>query len=109
MAGFLDPNRTRTIAVAKPLPPVVAVVPPQPTFIPYYDPSRIIKNIRVVADLRQQGTERGEVQTGDNGTLGPGSIAPPRTNGGAVAPPVTEKNVLIPIALAIGTFILLGG
>jgi hypothetical protein len=43
--------------------------------IPYYDPSRVIDEDRlvVVDDMRQQGAERGEVQEGDAGTLGPGS------------------------------------
>ena len=121
MAGFLGPRarariRARAAApAAKPAAPVAPVDPMQvrATSIPYYDPSRVIKYVKIVQDMRQQGTERGEVQTGDNETLGPGSndgqIAPPRTNGGVSRPPVTEKNVLIPIALAIGAFILLGG
>lgn len=96
-----------------PAPPAVSVAPvttPQvirATTIPYYDPSRIFKDIKVVSDLRQSGTERGEVQTGDDGFLGPGSIDP--QEGLPTVTPVTAKNNLVPIALAIAAFLLLGG
>lgn len=91
-----------------PAPTPVATVAPvtRETFIPHYDPSRIFKNIKVVTDLRQQGTERGEIQAGDNGTLGPGSIDPSQITSVKVVKP---QNNLIPIAIAIGLFILLGG
>jgi len=87
-------------------------LPSRPDYSTYYDPSRVVDldRIRVVKDLRQSGNERGETQTGDSGILGPGSgdgsqIASPST-GGAKAP---VKNNLIPIALAVAAFILLGG
>ena len=79
-----------------------------PTSIPYYDQSRIFKDIKVVADMRQSGTERGEMQTGDDGYLGPGSVAPPVT----IMPvklEMPEKNPLVPIALAIAAFFIFGG
>lgn len=90
-------------------PPVATrTILPRATSIPVYDQSRIFKDIKLVADLRQTGAERGEVQTGDNGTLGPGSIAPPLTVKPTAAP-VTEKNNLVPIAIAIAAFLILGG
>lgn len=91
-----------------PVAPVVTQQAPRPTSIPFYDPSRIFKDIKVVSDLRQSGTERGEVQTGDDGFLGPGSIAPPQEG----LPIVTVKSAqpnLVPIALAIAAFLLFGG
>jgi len=54
--------------------PIIGVVSPKPTLIPYYDPSRIFKDIKVVEDLRQSGSERGEIQTGDGEMLGPGVV-----------------------------------
>ena len=92
----------------------VGLVDPQKTFIPYYDPSRIFKDIKVVTDLRQSGAERGEVQTGDNGILSP-SEAPSGAivaGGGVPGQPVTPAiadNKLIPIALAVAAFVLFGG
>lgn len=69
-----------TIVSFAPVVPV-AIGPPRATFIPHYDPSRIFKDIKVVSDMRQSGTERGEVQAGDGEMLGPidsGGIAPPQ-------------------------------
>ena len=105
----------RVAPTAPPRPPSVisvarnGVVTSQATNIPYYDSSRIIKDIKVVKDMRQSGTERGETQTGDDGFLGPGS-------GGRVAPPsagtpvaVDVKNKwLVPAAL-VAAFFLFGG
>lgn len=117
-SGFVG-SRRQPVKIAPPAPQATIMpVPGQtiihlPISIPYYDPSRIFKDIKVVADMRQQGTERGEVQTGDNGILGPGSsdasqIAPPQT-GLPAAPGTVGKNNLVPIALAIGAFLLFGG
>lgn len=117
MAGYegsawVRPRVYSPPAPPPPPPPTVAPVAaqtviPQATFIPSYDPARIFKDIKVVADLRQSGEERGEVQSGDNGTLGPGSIAPPQT-GLPTAAPVAKTN-LAPILLAIAAFVILGG
>lgn len=109
--GFVGPRRVAT--PPRPAPgPVVTVMDARgrPTVIPYYDPSRIFKDIKVVADMRQQGTERGETQTGDNGTLGPGGIAPPRIAlpGAPGTPGAPGKNALIPLAL-VAAFLLFGG
>lgn len=82
-------------------------------FISHYDPSRVmdIDQMRVVKDLRQSGTERGETQTGDSGMLGPGGgVAPPGTAAGARgAPGAPGELPLVPIALAVAAFILFGG
>lgn len=113
--GLIGPRRYRQppVRVAPP-PRVASPVAARPqvtraTSIPYYSQSRIFKDIKVVKDMRQSGTERGETQSGDSGTLGPGSIAPPQTgvatNGKLVAP----QNNLIPLALAAAAFILFRG
>jgi hypothetical protein len=74
------------------------------TFIPYYGAERIFKDIKVVTDLRQSGTERGEVQTGGDAMLGPGDTMKVPTK---IAAP--QQNNLVPIALAIAAFVFLGG
>ena len=108
------PSIPRTIArTITATAPVVQTIRGGPTYISHYDPSRVIKGIKVVQDLRQSGTERGESQTGDDGYLGPtdtdGRIAPPRTGlPGAPGAP-GEKNALIPLALLAGAFLLFGG
>ena len=104
-------RRAPVVAAPKPKGIIQRRIIQRATVIPYYDPSRVIKDIKVVADLRQSGTERGETQTGDNGTLGPESIAPPRTetSGTPIGVELTEKNNFVPIALAVAAFILLGG
>jgi hypothetical protein len=113
-AGFVGTRIAPKIAPAPaPAPTISKPLPPRngfqiPTFIPYYDPSRIFENIQVVKDLRQSGTERGETQTGDNGILGPGSVAPPGT-GAPGAPGAPGKDNLVPIALVVAAFILFGG
>lgn len=95
--------------VAKAAPVAAArVAPVRATSIAYYDPSRVIKNIKIVKDLRQSGTERGETQTGDDSILGPESIAPPQT-GKPGKPGTPGKNNLVPIALAVAAFLILGG
>ena len=82
------------------------------TVIPHYDPSRVFEDIRVVKDLRQSGTERGESQTGDGGMLGPGSIgfeSRYRTPG---APAEKGALGLTPLQmglLGVAGFLLLGG
>lgn len=76
-SGFIPPAKV----IPKALPPMprLPVIPTprvgQPSGMPTYDPSRIIPraHLKVVKDLRQNGVERGEVQTGDGGVLGPGS------------------------------------
>ena len=81
--------------------------------IPHYDPSRIFKDIAVVKDLRQSGTERGETQTGDGGMLGPGSIGF-ESRYRTPAAPGTAKGAfgLTPLQmglLGVAGFLLLGG
>jgi len=94
--------------VAKAAPVAAARVAPVRATSTYYDPSRVIKNIKIVKDLRQSGTERGETQTGDDSILGPESIAPPQT-GKPGKPGTPGKNNLVPIALAVAAFLILGG
>ena len=101
------PRIVRTVVAA----PVVPVIRGGPTYISHYDPSRVKEGIKVVQDLRQSGAERGETQTGDDGMLGPtdqGAIAPPRT-GLPGAPGAPGENNFVPLALAVGAFLLLGG
>lgn len=83
------------------------------TKVSFYDQSRIIdpERLKVVKDLR----ERGDVQAGDSGHLGPGST------GGAFARPVVSRPVAAPqpakqgltkgqlAALAAIGYLLLGG
>lgn len=123
---------TRTVAVA-PRPVAsqtisTAALARPATSIPYYDPSRVIdpSRLHLVKDIRDPAArlfseqlradefadERGDVQNGDNGILGPGStdgtIAPPRTNG--IAP--TGTQALTPAnlgLLAVAAFLLFGG
>lgn len=138
--GFVGPRRTPVVRptggfIAPPVryaPPPRFAPPPSPPryfdtggvavppglrqqdFISYYDPSRVmdVDRMRVVKDLRQSGTERGETQTGDSGMLGPGSgdVAPPSTARGAPgAPGAPGQLPLVPIALAVAAFLLFGG
>ena len=103
--GFYRPYTAPTTTTVSA--PTIIAQPVRPTSIPYYDPGRIFENIRVVQDLRQQGTERGEIQDDDDALLGP--VAVPRPNDVIVGPPkAPAKNPLIPIALAIAAFVLLG-
>lgn len=121
--GFVGPRRIsapvrvvsapRTVTSSRP----ITVTPRGQDFVSHYDPSRIldIDNLKVVADMRQSGAERGEKQSGDDGVLSPsesrtGTIAA----GGGVpgkpgAPGAFADNKMIPVALAIAAFVLLGG
>jgi len=92
-----------------PLRPGVTQLPGGAVITPY-DPSRIFKDIKVVKDLRQSGTERGETQTGDGGMLGPGGLPNRYRTPGAPA----EKGALglTPLQMGLLTvagFLLLGG
>jgi len=112
VAGFSGPRRKQTKTQSAGVAPAPIQVPikaaiPKASRVAYYDPSRIIKDIKVVKDLRQSGTERGETQSGDSGTLGPGSIVPPVTK--TPAAPKAPGNNLLPLALAVGAFFLFGG
>ncbi len=98
------------------VPVPTSLLPPglRQDFSSYYDPSRVmdIDQMRVVKDLRQSGTERGETQTATGGFLGPGSgdVAPPGTATGARgAPGAPGQLPLVPIALAVAAFLLFGG
>ena len=82
---------------------------PRATYITHYDPSRVIDidKLKVVSDLRTEGSERGETQTGDSGITGPGSyngvfMPPPQ-----VAPTPKPKNELAPLAMLAGLAYLL--
>lgn len=59
--------------------PIIYAGTGRPDFKTFYDESRIIDRdkLKLVSDMRTEGSERGETQSGDNGTLGPDS------NGGA--------------------------
>ena len=69
----VKPKAQKPKVTPKPAPP------PKPRMIPFYDQSRIVprEQLTVVTDMRQTGAERGEVQEGDSGTLGPGSAPGP--------------------------------
>ena len=101
----------RSIPKAGGLPPYIARGAPV-TNIPVYDPSRIFKDIKVVKDLRQSGTERGETQTGDGGMLGPGSIGFESRYKTPGAPAKKGALGLTPLQMgmiAAGAFLLFGG
>jgi hypothetical protein len=122
--GFIRPA-TRTVAVAPRQVIATAPLSRPATSIPYYDPARVIdpSRLRLVADVRDPAArlfseqqradefadERGDVQTGDNGILGPGGIAPPSLAPG-IAP--TGTQALTPAnlgLLAVAAFLLFGG
>ena len=123
--GFVGPRR-RTAPPPPPPPPLspaAALFPaprvstPQP-FISYYSPTRIFEDIKVVADLRQNGFERGETQTGDDGALGPledenhygdDSISPPQPRGKVSMAPAPKMTGLQMALLAGAAFLLFGG
>lgn len=93
-------------------------VSPRIDFKTFYDPSRVIDldKLKVVADLRTEGSERGETQDGDAGTLGPGSnsgafVNVGKPNGKSISAPVAKEG-LTPgqlALIALGSFLLLGG
>lgn len=103
----------RTVTSSRPV-----TVTPRQQFITHYDPSRVIDldKLKVVKDMRSQGSERGETQTGDDGELGPGStggafVAPPRATATGVKTGEGAKG-LTPLQLtmiAAGAFLLFGG
>lgn len=112
--GFSRPvvrSAPRTVTSARPI-----TVAPKATVMPFYDPSRVIDldRLKVVKDLRQHefAPERGETQTGDGGTLGPGGtaggrIAPPTVAPGAPGAGITGGGGLA--LAAIAALLLLGG
>lgn len=120
--GFSGPRRVaaprrvvaapRTVTSSRPV-----TVQPRGDFITHYDPSRVmdLDNLKVVADMRQTGAERGEKQSGDDGVMSPsesrtGTIAAPGgVPGKPGAPGAIADNKLILPALAVAAFILLGG
>lgn len=91
---------------------------PRADFKSFYDPSRVIDvdKLKVVADLRTQGSERGETQQGDDGMLGPGSgsgafVSAPRSDASMFATTETKPG-LTPAQLALialGSFLVFGG
>jgi hypothetical protein len=121
--GFVGPRRVsapvrvvsapRTVTSSRP----ITVTPRGQDFVSHYDPSRVldIDNLKVVADMRQSGAERGEKQSGDDGVLSPsesrsGTVTAPGGKPGAPgAPGAFADNKMIPVALAIAAFVLLGG
>jgi len=96
---------SQAAAQSRPTASVLSVAP-RSTSIPYYSDSRIFKDIKVVSDLRQSGSERGETQTGDSGHLGP--VAPPKHILKS-SPQTVDNKKLIPVALAIAAFLLFKG
>jgi len=115
---FVKPPSRRTVSASPPRSMVVprSVVAPRGDFIPYYNPARIVDldRLKVVSDMRQSGSERGETQTGDDGVLSPsesrsGTIAAPGSSPGKTSKVSTEKNNLFPVALAVAAYILFGG
>ena len=118
--GYTAPTRTVAVAPRTVARQTISTAPlaRAATSIPYYDPSRVIDESRLkfVKDIHapaEFAEERGEVQTGDNGILGPGStngtIAPPRVTNGIAptrTPAVTPANLGL---LAVAAFLLFGG
>lgn len=114
-SGWLPPLKV----MPKSLPPALPSIPAAGgspgggrESIPYYDPSRVVDldKLKVVDDMRQQGTERGETQTGDNGVLGPqGNIAPGSGIPIKQLPGQTKSNNNVLWLALIAGALLLGG
>lgn len=107
--GFLRPRMPTSATTTTVTTASRSAAPPRAAFTSYYDPSRIVDldKLKVVSDLRTEGAERGEVQSGDDGSLGPGSssgafVAPPQSS-----PMIAEKKSIAPIALAALAYFLL--